>query len=104
LRETDRGPYVARMGGGEVNTVNGDFVFEVSEGYRIERRTVGQAVRGATLIGNGPRVLMEIDRVSDDLGFGIGTCGKGGQGVPVSDGQPTLRIPDIVVGGKRGTE
>jgi TldD protein len=45
-------------------------------------------------------VLKEIDMVGDDLGFGIGTCGKDGQGVPVADAQPTLRIPEIVVGGR----
>lgn len=102
LRDTWRGLYVVRMGGGQVNTVNGDFVFEVSEGYLIERGKVGEALRGATLTGNGPRILLEIDRVGNDLGFSIGTCGKGGQAVPVSDGQPTLRIPDIVVGGQIG--
>ena len=59
-------------------------------------------VRGAILIGNGPKVMAEIDMVGNDLGFGIGTCGKDGQGVPVSDAQPTLRIPQIVVGGTEG--
>ena len=88
------------MGGGQVNTVNGDFVFEVSEGFIIERGQIGHAVRGATLTGNGPKILMEIDRVGSDLGFGIGTCGKEGQGVPVADAQPTIRIPEIVVGGQ----
>ncbi len=83
-----------------MNTVNGDFVFEVSEGYLIEKGKVGEPVRGATLTGNGPQVLMTIDMVGTDLGFGIGTCGKDGQGVPVADAQPTLRIPEIVVGGE----
>lgn len=100
LRSVDRGLYVRRMGGGEVNTVNGDFVFEVEDGCLIERGELGPAVRGATLTGNGPRVLMEIDMVGSDLDFGMGTCGKDGQGVPVSDAQPTLRIPEIVVGGR----
>jgi len=100
LRSVDRGLYVRRMGGGEVNTVNGDFVFEVEDGCLIERGELGSAVRGATLTGNGPRVLMEIDMVGSDLGFGMGTCGKDGQGVPVADAQPTLRIPEIVVGGR----
>lgn len=100
VRSTQTGLFVRRMGGGQVNTVNGDFVFEISEGYRIENGEIGEAVRGATLTGNGPAVLKTIDMVGNDLGFGIGTCGKDGQGVPVSDAQPTLRIPEIVVGGK----
>jgi len=99
LRNTPEGILVKKMGGGQVNTVNGDFVFEVSEGYLIRNGEIGDPVRGATLAGNGPQVLQSIDRVGNDLGFGIGTCGKDGQGVPVADAQPTLRIPEIVVGG-----
>jgi TldD protein len=96
----EKGLFVKKMGGGQVNTVNGDFVFEVSEGYLIQKGNVGEPVRGAILIGNGPQILKEIDMVGDDLGFGIGTCGKDGQGVPVSDAQPTIRIPELVVGGQ----
>ncbi|MFB3886442.1 MAG: TldD/PmbA family protein [Thermodesulfobacteriota bacterium] len=99
IRSVEKGLFVKKMGGGQVNTVNGDFVFEVSEGHLIEKGKVGEPVRGATLTGNGPRILKEIDMVGDDLGFGIGTCGKDGQGVPVADAQPTLRIPELVVGG-----
>ena len=99
LSSTPKGLYVVKMGGGQVNTVNGDFVFEVSEGYLINNGKLGDPVRGATLTGNGPQVLKEIDRVGNDLGFAIGTCGKNGQGVPVADAQPTTRIPSIVVGG-----
>lgn len=100
LRATPKGLFVKKMGGGQVNTVNGNFVFEVNEGYLIENGKVGEPVRGATLIGNGPEILKKIDMVGNDLGFSIGTCGKDGQNVPVSDGQPTLRIPEIVVGGE----
>jgi len=100
VRSLDRGLLVRRMGGGQVNTVNGDFVFEVTEGYLIEKGEQGEPVRGATLTGNGPEVLKTIDMVGSDLGFGIGTCGKDAQGVPVSDAQPTLRIPEITVGGE----
>ncbi len=99
IRETPKGLLVKKMGGGQVNTVNGDFVFEVSEGYLIENGEIGRPVRGATLTGNGPQVLKEIDRVGSDLGFSLGTCGKDGQGAPVADAQPTLRIPRMVVGG-----
>lgn len=101
IRSADTGLYVTRMGGGQVNTVNGDFIFEIQEGYRIEHGKVGEPVRGATLIGNGPKILEIIDRVGTDLGFSIGTCSKNGQDVPVGSAQPTIRIPQIVVGGTR---
>jgi TldD protein len=100
LRSVPRALLVKKMGGGQVNTVNGDFVFEVTEGYLVEHGEIGPPVRGANLIGNGPRILQTIDMVGNDLGFAIGTCGKEGQGVPVSDAQPTLRIPEITVGGQ----
>jgi TldD protein len=99
IRSVDSGLFVRKMGGGQVNTVNGDFMFEVTEGYLLEKGKIGEPVRGATLTGNGPEILKIIDKVGSDLGYGLGTCGKDGQGVPVADAQPTLRIPEIVVGG-----
>lgn len=99
LSSLDNGILVEKMGGGQVNTVTGDFVFDVQEGYLIEKGKKGERVRGATLTGNGPSVLESIDMVADDLGFSIGTCGKDAQGIPVSDAMPTVRIPEIVVGG-----
>jgi TldD protein len=100
MHSVDRGLLVRKMGGGQVNTVTGDFMFEVAEGYRIENGQQGEAVRGATITGNGPEALSMIDMVGSDLGFGLGTCGKEGQGVPVGDAQPTLRFgpPYITVG------
>ena len=103
VHSVEKGLFVKKMGGGQVNTVNGDFIFEVNEGYLIEKGSIGDPVRGAVLIGNGPHVLKDIDMVGSDLGFGIGTCGKDGQGVPVADAQPTLRIPELVVGGQQET-
>lgn len=99
IKSIKDGLLVKKMGGGQVNTVNGDFVFDVAEGYLIKNGEVAHAVRGATLTGNGPEVLKMVDMVGSDLGFTIGTCGKDGQGAPVSDAQPTIRIPQIVVGG-----
>ncbi|MDA8155859.1 MAG: TldD/PmbA family protein [Actinomycetota bacterium] len=99
LKSTGKGLFVKKMGGGQVNTLTGDFVFDVQEGYLIENGEAGEPVRGATLAGNGPQVLMQIDIVGSDLGFSIGTCGKDAQGVPVSDAQPTIRVPEFVVGG-----
>jgi TldD protein len=100
VKSTQEGLFVKRMGGGQVNTVTGDFVFEVQEGYMIEDGAVGEPVREATLTGNGPDVLKAIDMIASDLGFSIGTCGKDSQGVPVSDAMPTLRIREMVVGGE----
>ncbi|MBI4844418.1 MAG: TldD/PmbA family protein [Nitrospirae bacterium] len=100
VRSVDNGLFVKRMGGGQVNTVTGEFVFEVSEGYLIKKGVVCEPVRGATLIGNGPLILKSIDMVGNDLDFAIGTCGKDGQGVPVSDAMPTVRIPEMVIGGQ----
>lgn len=100
ISSVEDGLYVARMGGGQVDTSTGDFVFKVNEGYMIKKGKLGSPVRGATLIGNGPKILTQIDMVGDDPGFDIGSCGKDGQVVPVSDAQPTLRIPSITVGGE----
>jgi TldD protein len=100
IEETEKGLLVKKMGGGQVNTTNGDFVFDVSEAYLIEKGKVTVPVRGATLTGNGPEVLQDIVMVGNDLGFGIGTCGKDGQGVPVSDAQPTISIKQLIVGSR----
>lgn len=99
IKETKSGLLVKKMGGGQVNTTTGDFVFDVAEGYLIEDGGVGPMVRGATLTGNGPEVLRIIEMVGADLGSTIGTCGKDGQGVPVSDAQPTIAIKELIVGG-----
>ncbi|MCX8028153.1 MAG: TldD/PmbA family protein [Thermodesulfovibrionales bacterium] len=99
VKSTPKGLFVKKMGGGQVNTVTGDFVFDVQEGYVIENGSIGNAVRGVTLIGNCLEVLSSIDMVGWDLGFSIGSCGKDGQSVPVSDAMPTVRIGEMVVGG-----
>ena len=100
IRSVDKGFFVNKMGGGQVNTVTGEFVFEVQEGYLIEKGQITEPVRGVLLIGTGQEILKNIDMVGNDLGFSIGTCGKNSQGVPVTDGIPTVRIPEIVIGGE----
>lgn len=99
IARVQNGLLVKKMGGGQVNTTTGDFVFDVSEAYLIEKGKITVPIRGATLTGNGPEALREIELVGNDLGFGIGTCGKDGQGVPVSDAQPTILIKQLIVGG-----
>lgn len=100
ISSVDRGLFVKKMGGGQVNTINGEFVFEVQEAYLIEKGKITEPVRGALLIGTGQEILNSINMVANDLGFSIGTCGKNSQGVPVTDGMPTIKIPEIVVGGE----
>ena len=102
LEDTSEGVYVVAIGGGEVNPATGDFVFGVSEGYLIEDGRVTTPVRGANLVGRGIDILTEIDAVADDFETREGICGKDGQGVPVGNGSPTLRIPRMTVGGTGG--
>ena len=101
VRQTPYGVYVAHLGGGQVNTATGDFVFGMTEAYLIEGGTLTEPLRNANLIGNGPEVLRNIDAVASDFSMaeGGGTCGKWGQSVPVGMGQPTLRITGVTVGG-----
>lgn len=100
LADLDRGLLVKHMGGGQVDTVTGNFVFQVTEGYWVERGVAKYPVKNATLSGCGPDVLKQITRIGNDLAhFDIGTCGKDGQGVPVSDALPTILCPALVVGG-----
>jgi TldD protein len=100
IKATDYGVYVAQLGGGQVNTATGDFVFGMTEAYLIENGQLGDPVREGNLIGNGPQVLKDIDLLGNDFAMGNpGTCGKDGQGVPVGDGQPTLRVKALTIGG-----
>jgi len=99
LSSTDRGVYVAALGGGQTNPASGDFVFGVSEGYLIEGGAIGAPVRGANLIGRAMEIMSRVDAVADDFGTWQGVCGKDGQSVPVDSGSPTLRISSITVGG-----
>ncbi|HJP66292.1 MAG TPA: TldD/PmbA family protein, partial [Actinomycetota bacterium] len=96
---TARGLYAKTLGGGQVNPATGDFVFGVAEGFLIEGGRITAPVRGANLIGNGPAILSAIDALADDFETRDGVCGKEGQGVPVSNGSPTLRIARMTVGG-----
>jgi TldD protein len=100
-RSVKRGLYAKSFGGGQVDITSGKFVFSCTEAYLIEDGKVGQPVKGATIIGNGPDALTRISMVGNDMALdpGIGTCGKQGQGVPVGVGQPSLRIDRITVGG-----
>jgi len=99
IRQTPYGLYCVALGGGQVNTATGDFVFGITEAYMIEDGRLTEPVRGAQLIGNGPDALGAVDAVGTDFETWTGMCGKDGQSVPVSAGQPTLRVAELTVGG-----
>lgn len=100
IASTPKGVYVKHLGGGQVNTATGDFVFGMTEAYMIEDGRITEPLREGNLIGNGPEVLGRIDALGDDFAMGPpGTCGKDGQGVPVGDGVPTLRVSSLTIGG-----
>jgi TldD protein len=101
IKSVKKGLYARNFGGGQVDITSGKFVFSASEAYLIEDGKITQAVKGATLIGNGPDVLTKVSMVGNDLQLdsGVGTCGKEGQSVPVGVGQPTLKIDGLTVGG-----
>ena len=101
ISSVQKGLYAVNFDGGEVDITSGKFVFSTNEAYLIEKGKVTRPVKGATLVGNGPDILMQVSMVGDNLALdeGVGVCGKEGQSVPVGVGQPTLRIDGMTVGG-----
>jgi TldD protein len=100
ISNTDKGLYAKVMGGGSVNPATGEFNFSVSEAYEINNGKIGKPVRGATLIGKGHEILPEISMVGKDLELAAGMCGASSGSVPVTVGQPTLKVDNILVGGR----
>jgi TldD protein len=102
LRSVTKGVYISHIGGGNVSWVTGTFVFSVDEGYLIEDGRITRPVKGIQLTGRGPEVLKNIVMVGPDLEiWGGGGCGKAGQGKPCSDGNPTVKVSKITIGGAK---
>ncbi len=101
LSRVKDGIYAKSFGGGQVDIVSGKFVFSCTEAYRVKDGRIGDPIKGATLIGDGPTAMGKIIGIGNDLALdeGIGMCGKGGQSVPAGVGQPTLLIDGLTVGG-----
>jgi TldD protein len=99
VAQTARGVYVAQLGGGQVNTATGDFVFGMTSAFLIEDGKITAPLRDCNLIGNGPEVLQRVDAVAKDFSMTPGTCGKDGQSVPVGTGQATMRLTGVTIGG-----
>jgi len=100
IKSIDYGIYATNMGGGSVDPVTGDFNFAVNEAYLIEDGKVTKMVKGGSLIGNTKDILMNVEMVSDDLKLDTGYCGSKSGSVPVTIGQPTIKVSKILVGGE----
>ena len=101
IKSVKKGLYAINFGGGQVDITSGKFVFTCTEAYQVENGKIGAAVKGATLIGNGPDALTKVSLIGNDMALdpGVGTCGKDGQSVPVGVGQPTILLDELTVGG-----
>ncbi len=100
IASIEYGLYAKEMGGGSVNPLTGDFNFAVREGYMVRNGKICEAVRGASLIGKGSRILQDIDMVGQNLATGQGMCGSSSGNVPTDVGQPLIRVGKITVGGR----
>ncbi|MDR7870443.1 MAG: TldD/PmbA family protein [Tissierellaceae bacterium] len=104
IKNTEYGLYAKKLGGGSVNPATGDFNFAVMEGYIVQNGKILKPVRGATLIGNGVKVLELIDMVGNNLELGQGMCGASSGSIPANVGQPSIRVKSLTVGGRKGEE
>ena len=102
IASTKFGLYAKSMGGGSVNPTTGEFNFAVNEGYIVEDGKISYPVKGATLIGSGKEVLLNIDMVGNDMLRAQGMCGAASGSIPADVGQPTIRVKEITVGGRGG--
>lgn len=102
IRSMPEGLLAARMAGGSVNPLTGEFNFSVREGYWVKNGRILNPVRGATLVGKGADVLMRIDRVGRNMTMAQGMCGSASGSIPTNVGQPRIRVSEITIGGKGG--
>ena len=102
IASVDRGIYAQDFTNGEVRIGAGDFTFYLKIGSLIENGKLTQPIKDVNFVGNGPKVLEQMDMIGNDMGLhpGYWTCGKDGQYVPVSQGMPTVRAGLISVGGR----
>lgn len=101
ISSVNKGIYAVNFSGGQVDITSGKFTFSVQEGYLIENGKITTPIKGVTLIGDGEKVLQNISMIANNMELdpGVGTCGKDGQSVPVSVGQPSIKVDKITVGG-----
>ncbi len=101
INSVDFGIYIVNLSSGQVDITSGKFVFTVLEGYLIKKGKISSPIKGCTLIGSVIEIMNKISMISDDFKFdnGSGICGKDNQNIPVSVGQPSLKIDSMIIGG-----
>ncbi|MBI5046901.1 TldD/PmbA family protein [Candidatus Micrarchaeota archaeon] len=96
--DVKQGIYLKGMKGGSVDIFSGGFMFKAEEAYSINNGEKGKLMRDVTISGNILETLNQVEAVGNDFGTSPGICGKFGQGVPVSDGGPHIRIKNVTIG------
>lgn len=101
IRSIKKGVYAVNFGGGQVDISSGKYTFTTTQAWWVENGRIVHPLKNTTLIGHGPRALLDVTMIGNDLALDDGTamCGKEGQMIPVGVGQPTLRINNMTVGG-----
>jgi len=99
IKSIEYGLYAKVMGGGSVDPITGDFNFSVEDAYIIKNGKLDHMVKGASLIGNTLDVMNNIEMICNDFDSATGYCGSESGFVPVTCGQPTIKISSILVGG-----
>ncbi len=101
IKSIDFGLYAVELGGGSVDPETGDFNFGCDTAYMIRDGKICECVKGASLIGNALSILKNVEMVSDNLEYGVGVCGASSGWVPVTIGEPTIKVSSILVGGEK---
>ena len=99
INSINYGIYAKEMGGGSVDPSTGNFNFYITLPYLIENGEIKDLLEPMTLVGNSKEILQNVEMVSDDLKLEAGICGASSGNIPVTIGQPTIKIKEILVGG-----
>ncbi len=99
IKSIDYGLYAKMMGGGSVSPNTGEFNFVVNFGYIIKNGKLDKPVENISLVGDALDILNKVEMVSSDLSYGTGMCGALSGSVPVTIGEPTIKVSSILTGG-----
>jgi TldD protein len=95
------GVFLEKSYGGYVNPAKGQFMFSAQNGFVIKNGKKEALTQNVSMSGMIMEVLTNTIGVGDDQSPAFnGTCGKGGQWIPVTGGGPSLAVKDLVVGGR----